>query len=305
MVKNLVVFWVVVWGNFCLTSDYYATVNSIDCPMERTEKPANGFATFQVFFEKQDQQYIPAACILDGSKRIQLKNVDQHKKMLDRTSFLNSPNVFPRNEKGIFVVYGEYNPLYAYGFRCINDKNIEETFFVKYFHHTGVTEKLRDMPECSVELRSDSVELVFDNSKGRSHCNMPYPYQTIIDPDHVNRIRKCVELGKIFVINRQKTADDDEKESYKVCRYKNNAYIHWYGWQRIRFFRKCVGKDLELNGFDKVKDVKPEEEMDLDLRKDWDQLPGYKRWKNIREIMCIFVGLVTILKLYNSLKYIG
>lgn len=294
MVRNLVVFWIVVWGNFCSPSDYYATVKSIG-KVECAEKPSNGFSTLQVFFEKKGGQYIPAACIFDGLKRIRLKGMDLCQNMLQRTTSLNDS--FPCNEKGIFVFFGEYNPLDAYAFHCTNDQDIKETFFVKYIHHMGVTKNLHDMPECSVELRSDSVELVFEKIKG----DIPYLYQRIINPDHVNRIRTCVESGKIFVINAQIGANT-EKLSYKVCRYKNNAYIHWYGWHRIRFFFKCVGKDLELNGFDKVEDVKPEEEMDLDLGTNWDQATGYKRWKNIREIMCIFVGIVTILKLYNSLN---
>lgn len=177
---------------------------------------------------------------------------------------------FERNKKGVFVVMGDRNPKMGYRFPCKSEAGITKDFYVKYIDHTGVTEKLLDMPECYVTLGSDSVELSFDNKD--DHHNSNENHQTIIDPDQVKAIHESIQTGKIFVINIEGNLTGITP--YKVLQCKNSACIHWDGWWPIRLLSRYV---KQLNGFDKAEDVTPEKEITINLSENKKHEPAYTK----------------------------
>jgi len=300
MVKNIIALWIVVWASVCFGGEY--TVLS-SWPDSYESKPSE---RLEIFFKKAGGNYVPAARITNGLRSVALTNISQLLRSKSKKKFTDNPHLYSRNKKGSFEIYGacvkdgKPDPDYKDRLLCEDNQGNKEFFYVKFIHHTGVTEGLLDMPECSVELGSDSVELSFDNSKGHNNRNEIYPYQTIIDPEHVKTIRNCIEQGKIFVIDVQGIGNN-KPAAYKVLGYKNNAYIHWDGWRPMHFFWN-IGKDLELSGFERAEDVRPEEKIELDLKKDHAQLWGYKTRKNLREMFYLLIALCASFKLYDSWK---
>ena len=285
IIKHVVVFWIMAWAIVCCGGEY--TMVSWGEP--KSYQSVFSSDTLEIFFKKKDNAYVFTARIINEKRKIPIKNIDQYNNFLNKSRFIGN-SVFSRDNQGAFVLFGSNNPSYKYQIVCENDQKIKEAFYIKKIRFTGVTEPLLDMPECSVTLGSDSVELDFNNDAGHNNRNEIFPHQTIIDPEHVKAIRNCIELGKIFVINAQGSTHTGIKETpYKVLGYKNNACIHWDGWWSIRLFWKCVGKDSELSGYEKAEDVKPEEEIKLDLNKDWNLLSGYSRNKRIRDLLGIIL----------------
>lgn len=290
MMKNTLILWMAVWCSMSCGASYRLQTNTL---FVNHYDSVGELGTLQIFFKEKDEQdkkFVLAQRIVHSGGNVPLI-MDESYMLLDKSSLISrtASGAFERNPKGVFIVMGDCNPKMAYKFPCKSQEGISEDFYIKYIHHTGVTEKLLDMPECFVTLHSDSVQLDFDNSKGHNNRNEIFVRQTIIDPDQVRTMREYIKSGHIFVINVESPANiHNQPASYKVLEYKNNAYIHWDGWWPIQFLWKYV---TELKGFDNPADVEPEKEIKLDLNKDWQQIAGYRRNKNIRDIFFIIAGL--------------
>ena len=293
MFKNTLILWIVGWSAICFGSDPVAIVNWGSLAHSKHH------AQLQTFFAKEDNRYVHAARFIT-SRGIK-KNIKDFA-IYDTLSpvKLEESNSIKKHDNGLYVLYEDPSSRQCWSFNCKDSKGNEEEVFVKRIHHTGTTEKLLDMPECSVTLHSDSVKLSLNDTNGRYNSLNIFSHQTIIDPDQVKSIRECIKSGKIFVVNVEGNLRG--VAPYKVLQCKNDTCIHWDGWWPIQFFWKCVGKNLELNGFDKAEDVKPEEEIQLDLKKNYERLAGYKSSKNLRKTVYMFIGLCIAFKLYESLK---
>jgi hypothetical protein len=242
-----------------VTSDSHLTYKILNFDFSDYE----GFSseTLQIFFKKTGESYVPAARITDGLRAISITNINDSLRTKTKKALINNPYLYSQNTNGSFTITGGMNnPSYKDRLLCEDDQGNRAYFYVKVIHHTGVTEELLNMPECSVELGSDCVKLNLPN------LNKPPMFlsdHTIMDPRYVSAIRKSVEDGKIFVLKVK--SDAGKEKRYKVLGYKNSAYIHWDGLLPKRFFWRNI--EL-LMGFEDANHVQPEEEITIDL---WQQ----------------------------------